>query len=74
MKKPLSELLKKYWLIVLTAAVLLVAIGIWIGASLSPANKSSINSFAECANAGYPIQESFPETCIVPGGQTFVNN
>ena len=32
----------------------------------------SINSFEECAAAGYPIMESYPERCAVPGGQTFV--
>ncbi len=74
MKKPFSSLLKKYWLLILATALLLVAIGILIVASLSPADKSSINSFADCARAGYPIQESFPETCSVPGGKTFVNN
>lgn len=32
---------------------------------------SSIDSFEECAAAGYPIMESYPEQCAVPGGQTF---
>ena len=30
-----------------------------------------INSFEECAAAGYPIMESYPEQCAVPGGKTF---
>jgi hypothetical protein len=32
---------------------------------------SSIASFAECAAAGYPIMESFPRQCRVPGGESF---
>lgn len=32
---------------------------------------SKINSFEECAGAGYPIMESFPERCKTPDGRTF---
>ncbi|QQG50535.1 MAG: hypothetical protein HZB75_03295 [Candidatus Saccharibacteria bacterium] len=34
---------------------------------------SKIRSFDECAAAGYPIQDSYPERCSVPGGDTFTN-
>lgn len=30
-----------------------------------------ISTFEECAAAGYPIMESYPERCSVPGGGTF---
>lgn len=33
----------------------------------------SITSFAECKNAGYPIQEIFPEQCRTPDGRMFTN-
>lgn len=33
---------------------------------------STINSFASCAAAGYPIMESYPEQCRTPDGVTFV--
>ncbi|HEX9503252.1 MAG TPA: hypothetical protein VF974_02925 [Patescibacteria group bacterium] len=33
---------------------------------------SSINSFAKCAAAGYPIMQSYPEQCKTPDGLTFV--
>lgn len=33
----------------------------------------SINSFEACAAAGNPIQETFPEVCVTPDGQRFVN-
>jgi hypothetical protein len=35
-------------------------------------DKSTIESFEECKNAGYPILESYPEQCRAHG-QTFVN-
>ncbi len=31
-----------------------------------------INSFEECAAAGYPIMESYPEQCRTPDGKNFV--
>jgi hypothetical protein len=31
----------------------------------------NINTFEECINAGYPIMESYPRRCSVPGGPTF---
>lgn len=31
----------------------------------------AITSFAECAAAGYPVMESYPRRCAVPGGETF---
>ncbi len=33
----------------------------------------SISSFEECASAGYPIMESYPEQCRTPDGRLFVN-
>lgn len=33
----------------------------------------SIETFAQCAEAGYPIMESYPEQCMTPDGRTFVN-
>ncbi len=34
----------------------------------------TVNSFAECQNAGYPIMESYPEQCQTPDGRTFVRD
>lgn len=31
-----------------------------------------INSFEECARAGYSVRESFPEQCQTPDGRIFV--
>lgn len=33
----------------------------------------SITTFRECADAGYPIMESYPEQCRTPDGRLFVN-
>lgn len=36
-------------------------------------DQPQIESFQQCASAGYPIQLSYPERCSVPGGKTFTN-
>jgi hypothetical protein len=33
-----------------------------------------IASFEDCVNAGYPVMESYPPSCIVPSGQTFTED
>lgn len=50
-------------LLILIVATILMAV----------TKKEKITSFEECVNAGYPILESYPEQCKVPGGQTFTN-
>ena len=39
-----------------------------------PEVKLQITSFEECAAAGYPIMESYPEQCKTPDGKTFVKS
>ncbi len=34
---------------------------------------SDINSFEQCAAAGNPIQESYPERCVTKDGKSFTN-
>lgn len=36
-----------------------------------PKPTNDITTFEECKAAGYPIMESYPERCSVPGGGTF---
>ena len=36
--------------------------------------KKNINTFEECAAAGYPVQESYPERCSLPGGRSFTKD
>lgn len=42
------------------------------GNPMSP-TPSIINSFEECVAAGYPVMESYPPQCAVPGGETFTS-
>ena len=77
-KSPSSN---KKWLFIFLAFLLLSAVGVgawFLFMKDKPTeNKSNqiseITNFKECVAAGYPIMESFPEQCRVPGGQTFVN-
>lgn len=34
----------------------------------------SITNYQECVDAGYPVQESYPPKCAVPGGDTFTQD
>jgi len=34
----------------------------------------AVSSFEQCAAAGFPIMESYPEQCRTPDGRTFVNS
>ena len=64
--------MKKSWLLV-TLAVVVIGTGIaawWMAESDD--NAPILLSFADCETAGYPIGESFPRQCFGPNGQTFV--
>lgn len=57
------------------------AVGLVIGgvigyfAALSGQPKDGpINSYDECVAAGYPIMESYPARCSVPGGKSFTQD
>ncbi len=61
-------------IIPITIIILVIAI-IALGALLFSTNNTAlpmINSFEECAAAGYPIMESYPEQCKTPDGRNFV--
>src|SRR3989344_2189845 len=56
--------------LVIVAIVLVVLVGLIM--AISPSTpQAEITSFQECADAGYPIMESFPEQCRTPDGGTF---
>lgn len=50
--------------------VLLIA-GVLVWKYQAHSKIQSITNFDECAQAGYPIMESYPEQCRTPDGQTF---
>lgn len=81
-KKPASDL--KKWLVIAGVLALIggLGIGAWVmnkddkllDSATDDDTTSEINSFDECVLAGYPVMESFPEQCSVPGGETFVSD
>jgi hypothetical protein len=58
---------------ILVVAIILGGIALAIVESNKKPDASSITSFDECAAAGYPIMESYPEQCATPDGRTFIN-
>src|SRR3989344_3244151 len=54
---------------------LTIIVGLLVAFSQNRAQQSlfSITNFDECAAAGFPIMESYPERCATPDGRTFVN-
>jgi hypothetical protein len=72
----ISKYIAKNILVVLSLAIL-AASGIYFAASgkfrayPAPTPYADINSFEECATAGYPVMESYPERCMTPDGRTF---
>lgn len=34
----------------------------------------AVNNFSDCAAAGYPVMESYPQQCKTPDGQTFIED
>ena len=38
----------------------------------SNGQRQGINTFEECADAGYPIRDSYPEQCSIPNGPNFI--
>ena len=75
---PASAFSKRVRLVIvgasLAGALIIAGIIVILAAPTTKSPAPPINSFKECADAGYPIQESFPERCAVPGGKTFTNN
>ena len=58
------------------AVVLLIIAGLLVSFADNTREQRmlSVNSFEECAAAGYSIMESYPEQCRTPDGRTFVND
>lgn len=73
----------KKWLAVggITLAVVLVLGVVWLalgndGEQSIPAvtnQEPIITNYQECVAAGYPVMESYPEQCAVPGGETYTS-
>lgn len=57
---------RNFLIVALFAFIFVLSLIIYQGST-----RAKIDSFDACAKAGYPIMESFPERCRVPGGKTF---
>jgi hypothetical protein len=71
MREKLKQIPWWGWLILILAIGL--AAGYWFGYDIGyeKAQRNTINSFEECAAAGYPVQESYPGVCRTPDGRSF---
>jgi hypothetical protein len=60
-------------ILVIIALIFAVCAGYYFGfyQGHDRATDASINSFEECAAAGYPILESYPEQCRTKDGRNF---
>ncbi len=59
----------------LLLGILLVGLGLWIIFDNLPTAKpdpSTIHSYQECVDAGYPNLKSYPGKCILPDGTEFI--
>jgi hypothetical protein len=64
-----SSSLKNVLLTISLASIIVYAYFYTKNNSVAPIKDTS--TFEECVAAGYPIMESYPERCSVPGGATF---
>lgn len=56
---------------VFCALVIFAAWALWLYFA-EKRDMEKITSFAECAQNGFPVQESFPRQCVTPDGRSFV--
>jgi hypothetical protein len=63
---------QKNKIIALIVLVFIIVIGGIVGwYTINNRKEMTINSYDECAAAGYPILESYPEQCTAPNGKTY---
>ena len=65
--------IKTVWLIVIAIILAVVASVLLMISSFGARHQAAISSFDECAAAGNPIQETYPEQCRTADGRTFTN-
>ncbi|PIP55521.1 MAG: hypothetical protein CO183_00815 [Candidatus Zambryskibacteria bacterium CG_4_9_14_3_um_filter_42_9] len=57
------------------AVLIIVAVGFYLAYDWRQESQLSlITNFEECAAAGYPVMESYPEQCRTPDGRLFVRD
>jgi hypothetical protein len=67
---------RKHLPFLLLAFILGALLGYFLGFDIGyeKAVNTTIDSFEECAAAGYPIMESYPEQCMTPDGRSFTRD
>ncbi|MDQ3015028.1 MAG: hypothetical protein M3Q73_04130 [bacterium] len=65
---------KKIIIIITGIIVLLIVVSFLVQSNKTKNIQASINSFEECAEAGNPIMESYPEQCRTADGRLFVRD
>lgn len=72
----LNYMRKKLVIVSALVATLALSAGYFVGYDIGyeKAVRANIDSFEDCAAAGYPIMESYPEQCAVPGGKSFTKS
>lgn len=59
---------KKYYLLIISLIIIIITSFV----ILNPKKYEKVLNFEECKKAGYMILESYPEKCITPDGQSFI--
>jgi len=58
-------------ILLFVALVLVIAVGMWLrGRSSQP----TVTNYEDCAEAGYPVAESYPSQCRTPQGTLYVQD
>ena len=63
--------MKRASFFIIAFIVVVIGFSFWIS-SISKQHTTKIQSFDQCAKAGYPIMKSLPPQCITQDGQIFV--
>ena len=78
-RKLIIKLMYMAKILIIAFSLIMICFGMVISANTSVMNLTQkakvqkINSFRDCALAGYPIEESFPRKCVIPQGKTFTD-
>ncbi len=67
-----KKLLQARWVFILLALLVLMLV-VWLAWIRPIQNESKVRSFDECVAAGNPVQETYPEVCLIKNGKRFVN-
>lgn len=65
---------KQFSYLPIVLLVVLFAVVVFAAMLMRPNVRTNITSFSSCAQAGYPIMESYPRQCKTPDGRSFTEN